>query len=133
MTVMRFPGEVFTNQCEVGSTEPLAGADALVEWLEDHDGLKVAQVAPTEIAGRPATQLDATTRVPDVCPDPVMFLWPLPVSREFHFNDGETVRLLVVELEQFSLVIVLEAFPDADPDEFFARAQAVLDTMKINE
>jgi hypothetical protein len=133
MSVMRFPGDVFTDPCAVGSTEPVSGADALVMWLEDHDSLEVNQVTPTEVAGRPATQVDATTTVPAACPDPVVFLWPLPVSREFHFNDGETVRLLVVDLERFSMVVVLEAFPGADPTEFFARAQAVLDTMEISE
>lgn len=132
MTVMPFPGEVFADPCEVGTTQPAApGSEAAVGWLTDQPFLDVRAQSEVTVGDRPALLVEAEVAVAGICEDPVVYLWPLPESTEFHLNDAEQVRFLLVDVGDQTLAIVLEAFPDADVEGFFSRAQEVLDTVSF--
>lgn len=132
VTVTSFPAEVFTDPCGVGPTEPVpGGAAGAADWTASRPFLADPQRTEATLGGLPAEQLDATVRIGNTCPDPVVFLWPLPVSVEFHLNEGEQVRFFFVDAEDRTLAIIAEAFPDADVPGFLDRASSLLETMSI--
>jgi len=132
MTVTVFPGEVFSDPCSVGPTEPVgAGAADAAEWVTSLDFLDADASASVMVGGREAVQVDVTVTIGDACADPVVYLWPLPVSQEFHLNEGEQARFIFVDAGTRTLAYSIAAFPDADWSGFLNRATAVLETMTV--
>jgi hypothetical protein len=78
--------------------------------------------------------VDLTTEVDAACEATGMgriWLWTLPVHGDFHFNDAETARVIAVDGGSATVIIVIEAFPDADYDHLLDHAMEVVETMVI--
>lgn len=131
-TVTRFPGEVFTDPCEVGDTSSVdGGASRAAEWIAEQPWAGDASVTESEISGRAATEVSFT--VASVCADPVIYLWPMPTSVEFHLNEGEIGRIWFVDTATVTLAFVSEVYPDADVPGFSARVDEILASLTIQD
>jgi hypothetical protein len=132
LTVTAYAGEVFADPCDMGSVTALGdGAEAFIGFLADHPALTPTTGATeAEVAEHPAFQIDVTASLPEGC-EGVAFLWPLPVSEEFHLADGETARFIALDVGDRTLLIVIEAYPDVEWDTFLAHATEVLESMTI--
>jgi hypothetical protein len=131
ISVVAYDGEVFTDVCSGGPTESIGATPSdLITFLAAVEGVHAEEPLETQVAGRAAVQLDLTTDSP--CPDDRMWLWkPLPEGSDFHFNDAERVRVYAVDGGGFTVIIVIEAFPDADYEVLLQKADEVIGTMTI--
>jgi hypothetical protein len=130
ISMVAYDGEVFTDVCSGGPKEFIDATPAgFIAFIAAVDGVQPAEPVDMPIGGRPATRLDLTTVSP--CPDGRMWLWSLPEQRDFHFDDAERVRIIAVEGGGATVIIVLEAFPDADYDVLLEKADEVFATMTI--
>jgi hypothetical protein len=132
ISVVSYLGEVYAQVCSP-ATIATAATD-LIGFLASVDGVVAEDPIPTELGGRPAVRLDLTTESP--CPHdpqigPRMWLWPLPVHGDFHFDDRERVRVYAVDAACVTVAIVIEALPGADYDVLLAKAEEVIDSMTI--
>jgi len=132
--VHAYAGEVYTQVCS-GEATGTAVTD-LVTFLAAVEGVHAEEPVATQVGGRPAIRLDLTTDSPcfnpDLRDDPDrMWLWPLPVHGDFHFNDGEQVRVYAVDAACVTVAIVIEAFPEANFDVLLEKAEEVIATMTI--
>jgi hypothetical protein len=102
------------------------------------EGVDAGDPVDTTAGGLPAIRLDLTTVSP--CNDPDigdrMWLWTLPTSGDFHFNDAEQVRVYAIDAGNVVVAIVIEGFPevagpDADYDVLLQKAEEVIATMVI--
>jgi hypothetical protein len=60
-----------------------------------------------------------------------MWLWPLPEHGDFHLDDGERARVYEVDAGCDTVVIVIEAFGEANYDVLLEKADEVFATMTI--
>jgi len=131
--IYAYAGEVFTQVCSDETTG--TAATNFVTFLAAVEGVSAEEPVPTQVGGRPAIRLDLTTDSP--CFDPTlgdptrMWLWPLPVHRDFHLNDGEHVRVYAVDAACVTVAIVIEAFPEAKFEILLEKAEEVIATMTI--
>ena len=134
VSVAAFGGEIFTDACDPSQTSTIGTAAAdFVEFLRARDGVVAGEPVQLQVGGRPALQVDLTTELPPDCAEGPqrIWLWVLPVVGDFHFNDAETARVIAVDAGSTTVVIVIEAFPDADYDHLLERAMEVVGTMTI--
>ncbi len=134
ISVAPFSGEVFSQPCsdDQGEKQVVGGTPAdLIAFLKATQGIQSGDEVDTTVGGQPAIQLDLTVTSP--CPDSVngMLLWTMPRNGNFHLTDGEQVRVLAVDAAGKTIVIVAEAFPDADYDALLQKLDEVLGTMTI--
>ncbi|MEX1072159.1 MAG: hypothetical protein WED86_00535 [Chloroflexota bacterium] len=138
ISVVAYYGEVFSEVCSKEPTE-MIGTEAadLIAFLAAVEGVDAGDPVDTRAGGLPAIRLDLTTVSP--CNDPDvgdrMWLWTIP-SGDFHFNDGEQVRVYAIDAGNVVVAIVIEAFPDvagpdADYDVLLQKAEEVIATMVI--
>jgi hypothetical protein len=131
ISVYAYAGEVFTRVCSPDSRG--TAAMDFITFLAAVDGVEAEEPVPMQVGGRPAIRLDLTTDSP--CNDPEigdrMWLWPLPVHVDFHFDDGERVRVYAVDAACVTVAIVIEAFPEAKFDVLLEKAEEVIATMTI--
>jgi hypothetical protein len=130
ISVVAYDGEVFTDVCSGGAKETIGAAPGdLITFLAGVEGVQAEEPVETTVGGRPAIQLDLTTVSP--CPDDRMWLWTFPNDRDFHVNDAERVRVFALDAGGWTVIIVIEAFPDADYDVLLQKADEVIATMTI--
>lgn len=133
MTVTSFPGTVFSEVCSPETTETIGTAPAdFIAFLAAVDGVTAEPAVNTTVGGRPAIRLDLTTDSP--CSDPDdMWLWQVEVEvyGDFHFNDAERARGYAIDGGGVTIVVIIEAFPDADFDVLLTASEAVLASMVI--
>jgi hypothetical protein len=131
MSVVSYSGEIFDEVCDPSQTSTIGASPAeFVDWLAGVEGVNAEAPVETEVGGRPAVQLDLTTESPCTEPDR-MWLWVVPVFGDFHFNDGETARVFAVDGGTATVIIVIEAYPNADFAQVLEAAETVLATMTI--
>jgi len=133
ISVFRYFGEVYTQVCSpenVGTAAP-----DFITFLMNTDGVQAEEPVTTQVGGRPAIRLDLTTDSPCNNSDPRigdrMWLWPLPVHGDFHFNGGEHVRVYSVDAACVTVAIVIEAFVPSSYSVLLDKAEEVLATMTI--
>jgi hypothetical protein len=139
ISVVSYSGEVFSELCSPEPTEMIGPKAAdLIAFLAAVEGVDAGDPVDTTAGGLPAIRLDLTTVSP--CNDPDigdrMWLWTLPTSGDFHFNDAEQVRVYAIDAGNVVVAIVIEGFPevagpDADYDVLLQKAEEVIATMVI--
>ncbi|MEX0630471.1 MAG: hypothetical protein WEE67_00950 [Chloroflexota bacterium] len=135
VSVVSYSGEIFTDACssEVTSTIGATPADFMT-FLAARTGVTATAPVEVEVGGRPALQVDVTTEIDAACEATGggrIWLWALPIVGDFHFNDAETARVIAVDGGSATVIIVIEAFPDADYDHLLEHATEVIDSMVI--
>lgn len=135
ISVVTFAGEIFTDACSPDATSSIGGTTAdFMAFLAARTGVTASDPVELEVGGRPALQVDLTTEVDAACEATGMgriWLWVLPVVGDFHFNDAETARVIAVDGGSAPVIIVIEAFPDADYDHLLDHATEVIESMTI--
>ena len=132
ISVVAYDGEVYTDVCSGGPREQIGGVPSdLIRFIATVEGVQAEAPGPATVGGQSAFRLDLTTDSP--CPDDqdFMWLWGFPEGRDFHLNDAERARVYALETGGATIVIVIEAFPDADYDLLLQKADEVLATMTI--
>lgn len=134
ISVVAYLGEVFSEVCSPDATETIgATGDDLIAFLATVEGVQRGAALNQQIGGQPTTGMDLTTVSP--CNEPNfgdrMWLWVLPTSGDYHFNDAERARVYAVDAGSATVVIVIEAFPDADFEALLEKAEEVIATMTI--
>ncbi len=135
ISVVKFAGEIFTDACSPDATSTIGTTPAeFMAFLAARHGVTASEPVEVQVGGRPALQVDLTTEVDAACEATGggrIWLWVLPVVGDFHFNDAETARVIAVDGGSATVIIVIEAFPDADYDHLLEHALGVLQTMTI--
>ena len=135
ISVAKFAGEIFTDACSPDATSTMGTTPAeFMAFLASRHGVTASAPVEVQVGGRPALQVDLTTEVDAACmaaDNERIWLWVLPVVGDFHFNDAETARVIAVDGGSATVIIVIEAFPDADYDHLLEHATEVIDSMVI--
>ena len=132
IAVVLYSGEVFSGVCSPEPVETIGSSAAdFIAFLAAVEGVEAGAPVDTTVGGLPAIQLDLTTDSPCTDPDR-MWLWTLPVHGDFHFNDGEWVRVYAIDAGNVTLVMVIEAFREADYEALLLKADEILSTMVIS-
>jgi hypothetical protein len=135
VSVVSYTGGIFTDACSSEATSTIGTTPAdFMAFLAERTGVTATEPVEVEVGGRPALQMDLTTEVDAACEATGMgriWLWTLPVHGDFHFNDAETARVIAVDGGSATVIIVIEAFPDADYDHLLDHAMEVVETMVI--
>ncbi|MGH2483935.1 MAG: hypothetical protein ACRDE9_05720 [Candidatus Limnocylindria bacterium] len=143
ISVVSFSGEIFTDPCSPDATSVIGTTPSdFMGFLVGRGPYVIGGGATdpsvfatqVEVSGRPALQADITTSIDDACAaagGDRIWLWTLPVHGDFHFNDQETARVIAVDGGSATVIIVIEAFPEADYDHLLDHAMEVVETMVI--
>lgn len=135
ISVAKFAGEIFTDACSPDATSTIGTTPAeFMSFLAARHGVTASAPVEAQVGGRPALQVDLTTEVDAACmaaDNQRIWLWVLPVVGDFHFNDAETARVIAVDAGNATVIIVIEAFPDADYDHLLEHATEVIESMTI--
>jgi hypothetical protein len=136
MSVVKFDGRVFTDACSGEATSTIGATPAdFMAFLDARTGVTATAPMEVDVGGRPALQVDLTTEVDAACEatgDGRIWLWvPSLVVGDFHFNDAESARVIAVDGGSATVIIVIEAFPDADYDHLLDHATEVIESMTI--
>jgi hypothetical protein len=135
ISVAKFAGEIFTDACSPDATSTIGATPAeFMAFLAARHGVTASAPVEVQVGGQAALQVDLTTEVDAACmaaDNERIWLWVLPVVGDFHFNDGETARVIAVDGGSATVIIVIEAFPDADYDHLLDHATEVIDSMTI--
>jgi hypothetical protein len=135
ISVAPYSGEIFTDACSSEATSTIGATPAdYMTFLAARTGVTASDPVEVAVGGRPALQVDLTTEVDAACEATGggrIWLWALPVVGDFHFNDGETARVIAVDGGSATVIIVIEAFADADYDHLLDHAMEVVETMVI--
>jgi len=135
ISVTSYTGEIFTDACSPEPTSTIGATPAdFMAFLAERTGVTATDPVEVEVGGRPALQMDLTTEVDAACEATGggrIWLWVLPVVGDFHFNDAETARVIAVDGGSATVIIVIEAFPDADYDHLLDHAMEVVESMII--
>lgn len=138
LSVIGFGGEYFADACDPESETvrtPVVSAEAFMDFLTARDGVIVDDgPSPTTVGGFDGSLVDLHTELPDACgaePPEWILLWTIPVYGDFHFADDETARVIALDVDGQVVVIVIEAYPGADYEEFLAEATAIVASMEI--
>lgn len=133
LSVVAFDGEVFPDPCDPSTTTTIDETpDAFMAWLATVEGVDTGAPSETTIGGAPGLVMDLTTSLPTECTEPPwIFLWVLPTVGDFHFTDGETVRIWAVDASGETVVLAAEADAEADTDAFLVEVDEILATMSI--
>ncbi|MGH2463691.1 MAG: hypothetical protein ACRDFZ_08745 [Candidatus Limnocylindria bacterium] len=142
ISVVKFAGEIFTDACSPEATSTIGSTPAdFMAFLAGRTGVSGGGATDpsvfatqVEVGGRPALQVDLTTEVDSTCEATGggrIWLWALPVVGDFHFNDQETARVIAVDGGSATVIIVIEAFPDADYEHLLDHATEVIESMTI--
>lgn len=135
VSVVAFPGEVFTDPCDPAApTETIdTTSEAFMAWLAGVEGVDAEEARETTVGDKPALMIDLTTAVPDACTEPPwIFLWALPTVGDFHFADEETVRVWAVDGSEAMVAIVAEATSGADTAAFLSAVDEIVATMTVD-
>lgn len=135
VSVVSYSGEIFTDACSSEATSTIGATPAdFMTFLAARTGVTASDPVEVEVGGRPALQVDLTTEIDAACEATGggrIWLWALPVVGDFHFNDAETARVIAVDGGSATVIIVIEAFPDADYDHLLDHAMEVVESMVI--
>lgn len=133
ISVVPFPGEVFSDPCKDAPVEPLErSADAFINWIAAHPELKATAPVETTLGGHPALQVDVTADVGEPCPDsPRIWLWVLPIVRDFHVDEDEAARFIAADVGGTTVVTVIETFDMTKQADLLAASEPVLESMVI--
>ena len=135
VSVASYSGEIFTDACSSEATSTIGASPAdFMTFLAARTGVTASDPVEVEVGGRPALQVDLTTEIDAACEATGggrIWLWVLPVVGDFHFNDAETARVIAVDGGSATVIIVIEAFPDADYDHLLDHAMEVVESMVI--
>ncbi len=135
ISVVSYSGEIFTDACSSDAASTIGATPAdFMTFLAARTGVTASDPVEVEVGGRPALQVDLTTEVDAACEATGggrIWLWVLPVVGDFHFNDAETARVIAVDGGSATVIIVIEAFPDADYDHLLDHATEVVESMVI--
>jgi hypothetical protein len=135
ISVVKFAGEIFTDACSPDATSTIGTTPAeFMAFLAARHGVTVSAPVEVQVGGRPALQVDLTTEVDAACmaaDNERIWLWVLPLVGDFHFNDAEMARVIAVDGGSATVVIVIEAVPEADYDHLLEHATEVIDSMVI--
>ena len=130
ISVVAYDGEVFADVCSGGPKEMIGAAPAdFIAFLAGVEGVTAEEPVDTTVAEHNAIRLDLTTVSP--CPDDRMWLWTFRENRDFHFNDAERVRVYAVDAGGTTVIILIEAFPEADYAVLLHKAEEVIASMTI--
>ena len=136
VSVVKFEGRIFTDACSGEATSTIGATPAdFMAFLAGRTGVTATAPVEVEVGGRPALQVDLTTEIDAACEATGggrIWLWvPSLVVGDFHFNDAETARVIAVDGGSATVIIVIEAFPDADYDHLLDHAMEVVESMVI--
>lgn len=131
ISVVAFSGEIFSEVCSPVQTETIGSSAAdFIAFLTAVEGVEAEAPVDVEVGGRPAIRMDLATDSPCTDPDR-MWLWTLPVHGDFHFNDAEKVRVFAIDAGSATVLIVVEAFFDADYPGLLQKTDEVIASMTI--
>ena len=138
ISVVAYTGEIFTDPCDPdGGTETIeTSLTAFMDMLTTRHGITATAPEEVEAGGQPALQTDLTTNIDAACAataDGRLLLWTLPVHGDFHFNDEEQARVIAVDAEGTTVILVVEALPGIeDYDHLIEHFEEVVETMTIS-
>lgn len=140
ISVVRFDGIVFGEPCLTdGDVETYivdtltldTTPEAFMQRLAENPFLTTSEPVSVIVGGAPGLQVDLTSAIGAECDPPVTFLWELPVVGEFHLNDGESARVIALDVGGDVVVVFIEAFPGVDYPPFLEAAMSVVETMDL--
>jgi hypothetical protein len=135
ISVLKFSPYVFTDACSGEGTSIVGNSPAeFMAFLIDRHGITASEPVPIEVGGRPALQVDLTTEVDAACmaaDNERIWLWQLPTGYSPYFVDAERARVIAVDSGSGTVVILIEALPEADYDHLLEHATEVIDSMVI--
>jgi len=136
MSVVKFDGRVFTDACSGDATSTIGATPAdFMAFLAGRTGVTATAPMEVEVGGRPALQVDLTTEVDAACEATGggrIWLWvPSVVVGDFHFDDAETAWVIAVDGGTATVIVVVEAFPDAEYDHLLDHAAELTESMVI--
>jgi hypothetical protein len=137
ISVVAFSGEIFTNACDpdAGTLMLEATPAAFMNMLTTRPGITATAPIEVEVGGQPALQTDLTTLIDAECEatgNGRLWLWTLPVHGDFHFNSEETARVIAVQTDSATVILVAEAFADVEYDHFLEHFTELVETMTIS-
>ena len=127
-----FTGEVFADPCDFDSGTAIGQTPAdVMGWLTDRSFLTTSAPTSVNYGGASGLQVDVTAvTLPPACTDPPwVLLFPLPEFGDFHFDEGSVARVIALDVDGETILLIAESFPGGDTAAFMARAQGVLDSM----
>jgi hypothetical protein len=134
-SVWKFSPYVFTDACSTGETSIVGNSPAeFMAFLTDRHGITATEPVPIEVGGRPALQVDLTTEVDAACmaaDNERIWLWQMPLGLSPYFVDAEVARVIAVDSGSGTVIIIIEALPEADYDHLLEHATEVIDSMVI--
>jgi hypothetical protein len=138
ISVVAYAGEYFTDACDpnAGTTSGGATAADFIAMISAREGVTATEPTEVTIGGQPGLQVDFTTALPEGCGDqpPWIWLWPLPVHGDFHFDDQERGQLTSIDAGSATVNVIVEAWPDVgdeDWEHLIEHAAEVIETMTI--
>lgn len=103
--------------------------DGWVAWFQEHPHLDTEEPVPITIGGISGVQIDSTTSsVPEGEPD--LFMWTHEDGIEIADEKGAVARIIILEVEDETLLMSLSAARENNFEELLPRAQGVLDTLE---
>lgn len=133
--MLKFSPYVFTDACSTGATSIVGNSPAeFMAFLAARHGVTASEPVEVQVGGRPALQVDLTTEVDAACmaaDNERIWLWQLPVGYSPYFVDAERARVIAVDSGSGTVVIIIEALPDADYDHLLEHATQVIESMTI--
>jgi hypothetical protein len=137
ISVVSYSGEIFTDSCnpEAGTEQVEDSPAAFMDMLTTGTGITASAPVEVEVGGQPGLQTDLTVALDADCMttgNGRTYLWTLPVHGDFHFNDGEQARVIAVDAEGTTVILVVEALPEIeDYDHLLEHFEEVVQTMSI--
>lgn len=135
ISVLKFSPYVFTDACSTGATSIVGNSPAeFMAFLADRHGITASEPLPIGVGGRPALQVDLTTEVDAACmaaDNTRIWLWQLPLGSSPYFIDDEMARVIAVDSGSGTVIIIIEALPDADYEHLLDDATEVVESMVI--
>lgn len=141
ISVVAFDGIVFAEPCVTdGDVEAYfadtvtldATPEAFMQRLAENPFLTTSEPVSVTVGGADGLQVDLTSAIGAECDPPVTFLWELPLVSEFHLNDGESARVIALDVGGEVVVVFIEAFPGVDYPPFLEAAMSVVESMELS-
>ena len=126
-----FSGAVYTDPCDEGARGVIGTSPAdVMAWLTGRPFMTSTAPVQVEYGGATGLQIDVSgVTLPDGCPIPVALLFAFPDGSNFFFEEGSVARVIALDVNGETILLIAESFPGGATAEFLAQAQGVLDSI----
>ena len=126
-----FEGAVYTDPCDPGARGVIGTSPAdVIAWLTERPFMATSAPVGVTYGGASGLQIDvsAVTLPPD-CETGVALLFPFGDLTSFFFEEGSVARVIALDVNGETILLIAESFPGGATAEFLARAQGVVDSI----